>query len=933
MPQSHDRSGRDRLSAVIHFLGDLLGDVIQSQAGPAAFASEELVRRLSKELRAHPSPARTRELQKHIAGLDVVELNTLVKSFSTYFALVNLSEQLQRIWVLAERARQIRRVHQFRSESVAEAIHSVAAQGVTTTQMTDWLAQACIRPVFTAHPTEARRRTTLDKLRRLATVLDPLGYDFSISEDPYVLAQVREEIVGLWQSDDVRVVRPTVIDEVKNGLYYFEQSIVRLIPTLYRDLEYALESAYPAQQWRVPAVLKFGSWMGGDRDGNPFVRPETTIAAVRLMRSAAIEFYIGEFERISRRISQSDRQVTLAPEFLASLAQDALLFPALAHELQQRYPHEPYRRKCLLIAERLRQTLHVTQTLQPTWPLNLTPIRADTYPDVTCLRDDLQVMRDSLMANAGAAIANGVLRDLMRQVDVFGLSFAALDIRQHSERHSNAIAEVLAHAGVHTDFLACDEATRTALLSHELDAQRPLIPARLPYSEATNEIIETFRIITTLNEQLSPGTIQTVIVSMTRGASDVLTVLLLAREAGVTDLPNAGIDIVPLFETGADLAHCDQIVTACWAVPSYRTHVMRRNNLQEIMIGYSDSNKDVGFVAANWALYEAQRKLRDCSKAHGITMRLFHGRGGSIGRGGGPANEAILAQPPGSVGGQIKITEQGEVISDRYSLAVIAKRHLEQVLHAVIKAGFAHTTDPQPEWTQALEQLATASQASYRGLVYAHPDFVRFFREATPIAEISRLKIGSRPAARKNSQRIEDLRAIPWVFSWMQSRFTLPGWYGLGSAVDEFVANHAQGTVAAHALLQQMYRDWPFFRTMIDNAQMILGKADMYIAERYATLVRDQTLASTMMAIIDGEYQRSVAAVCIIAESTQLLARSPVLQRSIALRNPYVDPISYVQVELLARVRAHADDTDNTALEDAILLSISGIAAGLKNTG
>jgi phosphoenolpyruvate carboxylase len=314
-------------------------------------------------------------------------------------------------------------------------------------------------------------------------------------------------------------------------------------------------------------------------------------------------------------------------------------------------------------------------------------------------------------------------------------------------------------------------------------------------------------------------------------------------------------------------------------------------------------------------------------------MRLFHGRGGSIGRGGGPANEAILAQPPGSVGGQIKITEQGEVISDRYSLAVIAKRHLEQVLHAVIKAGFAHTADPHPEWTRALEQLATASQSSYRGLVYEHPDFVRFFREVTPIAEISRLKIGSRPAARKNSQRIEDLRAIPWVFSWMQSRFTLPGWYGLGTAVNQFVANYPHGTDAAHALLQQMYRDWPFFRTMIDNAQMILGKADMYIAHRYTTLVSDPALANEMMTIIEHEYQQSVAAVCMIAESTQLLARSPVLQRSIALRNPYVDPISYVQVELLTRLRAHPDAADQTALEDAILLSISGIAAGLKNTG
>jgi phosphoenolpyruvate carboxylase len=332
---------------------------------------------------------------------DVNGLNTLVKSFSTYFALVNLSEQLQRIWVLAERERQMRRSHHVRSESVTEAIQSVAIQGVPADQVDAWLMQAAIRPVFTAHPTEARRRTTLDKLRRLANLLDPLGHDFSLSDDPQVLAQAREEIVGLWQSDDVRVVRPSVIDEVKNGLYYFEQSIVRLIPTLYRDLEFALQSAYPNHAWRVPALLKFGSWMGGDRDGNPFVRPETTIAAVRLMRSAAIEFYIGEFERISRRISQSDRQITVSPELLTSLNADAQLFPGLTQELMHRYPHEPYRRKCLLIAERLRQTLNDTQTLQPTWPLNLTPVRADIYHDVSSLRQDLQVMYDSL---AGAML-------------------------------------------------------------------------------------------------------------------------------------------------------------------------------------------------------------------------------------------------------------------------------------------------------------------------------------------------------------------------------------------------------------------------------------------------------------------------------------------------------------------------------------------------
>lgn len=933
MPQPQDRGGRDRLSAVIHFLGDLLGDVIRSQAGLSAYESEEFVRSLSKELRHQQSPERIRDLQRHIANLDVAGLKNILKAFSTYFALVNLSEQLQRIWVLDERDRAARLNGTSRSESLGEAVRDISRAGVTPEELVAWMTNACIRPVFTAHPTEARRRTILDKLRRLASALSAAATDISHLDDPDVVSLVREEMLGMWQSDEIRVVRPTVIDEVNNGLYYFEQSIVNLIPNLYRELERSLAREYPGVQWRVPAILRFGSWMGGDRDGNPFVRPETTVEAVRLMRLAALEFYRDQCDVISRRLSYSDRQVSISAELRDSLNQYAQRFPEFDAEINRRYPHEPYRRKCLFVAHRLQHTIDATQQLKPVWPLAHEELHPDSYDTADELLADLNLMQDSLVAHGSTDAASRTLADLIRQVEVFGLSFATLDVRQHSERHSTALAEILAHAGVHANYMACDESARATLLQQELESPRPLIPARLPYSDETNEIVETFRTISAINEQLAPGVIQTVIVSMTRGVSDVLTVLLLAREAGVLELPNGGIDIVPLFETGDDLANGEQIIRACWAVPAYRTHLSKRGHVQEVMIGYSDSNKDVGFVAANWALYEAQRKLRDIGLSHGISMRLFHGRGGSIGRGGGPTNEAILAQPPGSVGGQIKITEQGEVISDRYGLSAIAKRHLEQVLHAVIKAAFAHPDDPPATWTHALEQLATTSRKQYRDLVYGHPQFIQFFREATPIAEISRLKIGSRPAARRNSQRIEDLRAIPWVFSWMQARFTLPGWYGLGSAVTAFVEGYAGGPAAAQDLLQQMYRGWPFFRSMINNAQMILAKADMYIAQRYAELVSDQALASEMMTIIESEYRLSVAAVCMISDSDQLLSRSPVLQRSIVQRNPYVDPISYVQVELLKRLRSNPDIEGHEELEDAILLSISGLAAGLKNTG
>jgi phosphoenolpyruvate carboxylase len=531
---------------------------------------------------------------------------------------------------------------------------------------------------------------------------------------------------------------------------------------------------------------------------------------------------------------------------------------------------------------------------------------------------------------------------------------ATLDIRQHSERHSAALAEVLAHAGVCANYTSLDEDARVELLSREVASSRPLIPARLPYSAETVETIQTFRTVAAILEQLSPEAIETYITSMTTGASDVLTTLLFAKEAGLYQ-PEAAIsrlNIVPLFETGADLAGCATVMAACLELPAYRQHLRLRSDVQEVMIGYSDSNKDVGFVAANWSLYQAQRELRDTFAAHkGIGLRLFHGRGGAIGRGGGPANQAILAQPPGSIGGQIKITEQGEVISDRYGLPDLAHRHLEQVVNAVLGASFPTSTDAPAAWEQALERLATIARGHYRALVYEHPDFLPYFRNATPIAEISRLKIGSRPASRRNSDRIEDLRAIPWVFSWMQSRHTLPGWYGLGFALETFVnperleigdrrlgneTDNLQSLISnlpPLELLQDMYANWPFFRAMIDNAQMILGKADMHIAEQYAALAPEPRVAEAIFGAIRAEYERTARMVCQVAKIKRLLDNSTVLQRSIARRNPYVDPLSYVQIELIRRLRTAPEGPDHAALEDVILLSISGIAAGLKNTG
>jgi phosphoenolpyruvate carboxylase len=471
-----------------------------------------------------------------------------------------------------------------------------------------------------------------------------------------------------------------------------------------------------------------------------------------------------------------------------------------------------------------------------------------------------------------------------------------------------------------------------------LEDSRPLVPVQPSYTPATQEVVETFRAVAAVLHELSPESIETVIVSMTRHASDVLIALVLAKEAGLYR-PAEGkslVDIVPLFETGDDLAGSADAVTTYLRVPAYRNHIRLRGDVQEVMLGYSDSNKDAGFVAANWALYRAQRELCEAAAQAGVALRLFHGRGGAIGRGGGPANRAILAQPPGTMGSRIKITEQGEVIADRYGLPTLAYRHLEQLVNAVLRARFAPAALPDPAWERAFERLAAMARRYYRELVYEHRDFQTYFSSATPIAEIGRLKLGSRPASRKPGNRIEDLRSIPWVFSWMQSRHTLPGWYGLGFALEKFCTED-QGSGESPedrlALLAVMYTRWPFFQTMIDSAQMILGKSDLHIAARYAELCHDSGIRDEIFGLITAEHERTTRMICRVAGIDDLLERAPVLRRSIARRNPYVDPMSYIQVELLERLRAAPAGPAAAALEDAIMVSISGIAAGLKNTG
>lgn len=935
MTIAHADYERNRLSATIRSLGDILGDVIKAQAGENAFAQEEAMRSLAKELRTSGWPLESVvDLQNMVAELDTAEAVDLIKAFSIYFALVNLAEQMQRIWVLRDRAHA--RPHTLRSESIAAAIAGLHEEGTSAEALDEWLEHARLKLIFTAHPTEARRRTTLQKQRRIADALDlyQLAFEHDTS-DQQAYDQIVEEVVSLWQTDEVRRVHLDVLDEVKNGLYYFETGIIELIPRLCRELEQALAHYYPDHRWNVPAFLRFGSWIGGDRDGNPNVTPQITIESIRLMQVTALEHYCHAIEELSSRLSQSTRQVAYSDELERSLQQDAAAFPQTATLLKTRNPYEPYRQKCTYIREKLLRCIAYAQTHHPDWAAEKQqPAPGTWYWTRADFLEDLQIMQRSLEANAGASIARGMLQDLCRKVEVFGLHMATLDIRQHSERHTTALTEVLRAASICENYQELPEHERVSILVQELANPRPLIPMRLHFSVDTNETITTFRCIAAILDQYNPEAMNTYIVSMTRSPSDVLAPLLFAKEVGLFD-HKAGmsrLNVVPLFETGDDLTHSRSFLERLFDIPLYQEHLQRRQNLQEVMIGYSDSNKDVGFLSANWALYLAQSALRDLGVERNIRMRIFHGRGGSIGRGGGPANQAILAQPAGSLGSQIKVTEQGEVIADRYGLQLLAHRHLEQMTNAALRAGFLPHTDPPSHWRNALESLAHISRQHYRALVYETEGFIEFFRHATPIAEIRRLNIGSRPASRKPTDRIEDLRAIPWVFSWMQSRYALPGWYGIGAALEHFL-NTAPDAGVALALLQDMYTNWAFFHTVLDNAQMILGKADLNIARRYADLVPDKSQAEQIFATFAEEYERTTRMICMVAGINDLLEHMPILQRAIRRRNPYIDPMSYMQIELLRRLRADPDQPGHEELEDAILLSINGLAAGLMNTG
>lgn len=915
----------------IRWLGTLLGETLIEQEGRALFETEERLRILCKRYRRHPTAFRQAQIDGIVRSLDVDSAVGVIRAFSLYFGLVNLAEQHHRV----RRRREVRLAgDRPQRGSLAETMRLLKDRQTNPEALRDLLEGIHLGLVVTAHPTEPNRKTVLRQWHSVTQ-------DLAAWDDPRLAprdrerlqATIRATLTALWQTDEVRHRRPTVYDEQNAALFYFRESLLDAIPRLYSELEGEFRAAFGESLDEPPLVLTFGTWIGGDRDGNPFVTPDATREAMRRQRDFILAHYLDELSRLLVELSLSERRIGISEELRAAITRYLSRLPldASVEPWLERNEEEPYRRFMTLMGFRLRRSLEG---------------REGGYASCDEFGEDLDCMDRSLRAHCGERLAEGRLKAMRLKARTFGFYLAALDIRQNSRVHEEAMTEALEAAGVVSGYQDLSEAEKQSLLLSELSNPRPLLPLGVPISPSARETFETFGALRDCQDLAGECAVEDYIVSMTRAPSDLLAMLVMAKEAGLYrqgERAEARLNIVPLFETIEDLRQSTPIMETLFSFAPYREALRSRGDRQEIMIGYSDSNKDGGILTSNWELYKAQRDLSRLARAHGIRLRLFHGRGGTVSRGGGPTYEAILAQPPGSVSGEIKLTEQGEVLAWKYGVPDLADRNLEQALSATLLASLEEA--PEPGTTRdrdaAMERISQEAFEAYRRVVYEDPDFLSFFQEATPLSEIETLKLGSRPARRRKEGGISTLRAIPWVFSWIQSRFLLPSWLGAGTALSRFIAPGAPEedtgpfTEETEGLrtLRTWYREWSYFRTLIGNVEVSLAKADMAIARRYADLVEDAGVRERIWKSVHTEFERTRACVLAISEQRELLDRNPVLQRSIRLRNPYVDPLSHLQVELLRRKRQGAAPEEAEALDAALALTVTGIAAGLRNSG
>lgn len=927
-----------QLRARVKLFGNVLGNVLRPLQDGRVLEAVEALRKGYIRLHKEDSPTGRRRLEKIIESLDAETLTHVVRAFSIYFSLVNLAEES---FQHQTRRAQVHRGGPLWKGSFDATLREFHDQGISAAELQTLLDKAAYIPVFTAHPTESKRRTIMEHLRRIFLTAERL-------DDPRTSKEQRQELINqlegqvqtLWKTDEVRASKPQVRDEIKNGLFYFRESLFKAVPETYRYLEKAVDHVYgpelaEGQRIRVPNILRFGSWIGGDRDGNPFVTPDTTVLALRLQKREVLRHYLREVVNLSHVLTHSKRLCTISAPMAASLALDEERFAAVFGDYPQHFGQEPYRRKLYLMRHRLQHNLDAVDALIEGRSGNAC---ADSYPAKQEFLADLTLMRDSLVSHGDHAAANGELQDLIRNAETFGFYLVHLDIRQESTRHTEAVAELLAQQPGLPDYRSLSENKRLELLGELIAGAQNLPVKRETLSDASRETFEVFEVMARMRHEVSPQAFGSYVISMTHAASHIMEVMFLASLAGLAGRNNQGwfchIGISPLFETIIDLEHIQPVMTALLDNPAYAALLDCSGKLQEVMIGYSDSAKDGGILASAWSLYDAQTKITALAQARGIECRLFHGRGGTVGRGGGPTHEAILSQPEGTVRGQIKFTEQGEVLSFKYSNAETASYELSMGMTGLLKASTSLIRAQKQDCSDFLgimDKLAEDGEAAFRGLTDRTPGFIDYFYEATPLNEIGLLNIGSRPSHRKKGDRSKaSVRAIAWVFGWAQSRHTLPAWFGIGTALHNWRSNDPQRL----AKLQRMYREWPFFRALLSNTQMALFKADMSIAARYAELAENRETADAIYRTIRDEHARTVTAVLDIAGATSLMQETPQLALSVARRNPYLDPLNHIQVVLLERCRDESlPQAERDSWLSPLLRSINAIAAGLRNTG
>ncbi len=938
--KSHDRSSERPLVEDIRLLGRILGDVIREQEGVAAYELVEKIRKLSVAFRRDADHEADRALKKLLKGLSGDQTVSVIRAFTYFSHLANLAEDRHHI-----RRRAIHeRAGDTQEGSIEVALARLRWAGITPKTIAHTLARSFVSPVLTAHPTEVQRKSILDAERNIAQLLTSRDEIKALAlamtavsparaaKDaltPRELAaneaQLRARVMQLWQTRLLRFTKLTVADEIENALSYYEATFLREIPKLYANLERELGNH------AVHSFLRMGQWIGGDRDGNPDVSADTLNYALARQAEVALRHYLTEVHFLGGELSLSAMLVDISPEMRA-LAESS-------PDTNEHRQDEPYRRALTGVYARLAATL---KSLSGSDAARHAVAPQNPYARSEEFLADLRTIEASLRTNHGEALIAQRLHPLIRAVDVFGFHLATVDLRQSSDKHEEVMAELLAVARVEAAYASLDEFAKRALLMRLLNDARPLRVVGSHYCAHTQGELAIFEAALTARARFGKEAIRHYIISHTETVSDLLEVLLLQKEVGLfkgilEDNATYDLIVVPLFETIGDLRNAAPIMREFYALPGIAQLVKRSGAEQDIMLGYSDSNKDGGIFTSNWELYRAEIALvelfDELENSHNIQLRMFHGRGGTVGRGGGPSYQAILAQPPGTVRGQIRLTEQGEVISSKYANPEIGRRNLETLVAATLEATLLQPTKPATKaFLQAAAEISTASMAAYRALVYETPGFTEYFFSSTPIREIAELNIGSRSASRKATQKIEDLRAIPWGFSWGQCRLTLPGWYGFGSAIAQYLA---VGKTPAErkellAVLQKMYQQWPFFSTLLSNMDMVLAKSDLALASRYSELVIDTKLRKKIFTAIELEWHRTVEALAQITGEKHLLAGNAALKRSIRHRFPYIDPLNHLQVELIRRYREGQTDA---RVQIGIHISINGIAAGLRNTG